>query len=84
MADQNKVKFHEKILKYKTSRYMVDVESDVNINVIHFQDETHTLKYDQATRDTQSIMRAGTGLAASDCLQSLTTCAISLPQGNAC
>jgi hypothetical protein len=43
MADQNKVKFHEKILKYKAPRYVADVKSDVNINVIHFQDETHEL-----------------------------------------
>jgi hypothetical protein len=56
MADEGRIKFHEKILKYCSSQTEEARESDVNVNLIHFRDEVQVLKYDQATRDTQTVL----------------------------
>jgi len=56
MADEGRFKFHEKVIRYSSSQSAAAHESDVNVNLIHFRDEIQVLKYDQATRDTQTIL----------------------------
>ncbi len=58
MADQNKVKFKEKLVPIPASKQHASGKAtqEVNLNVIRLIDEIHELKYDSATRDTQTII----------------------------
>lgn len=56
MANDHRIKFHEKIVKRKNPNDQDERDINTSVNLIRLQDEIQMLKYDQATRDTQSLI----------------------------